>query len=153
MRIMITAFILIFLASTISIAQEPSEYEKAARDFNFEGTKLGISLQDFQQQVTNASELKERSRPEWGLKCLFAKPKTAAGVTYSFFEQKLYQIQIIYEMSIINRMGGVEILRNKLLAKFGAPERVQKDTDETFWIFIDVNRGIFFTVKKKNSLC
>lgn len=97
--------------------KELSAHAKAARDFSFDGTKMGTSIEEFMKQHPNATEFKETDRKA-GLVCLGTKSDVALGCTYRLFDGKLYEFRIIYEAKDVAKIGGPDVFAKRLSDTF-----------------------------------
>jgi hypothetical protein len=146
MRTLILAAAVVMSLTTYLQAddKELSAYAKAARDFSFEGTKMGTSLADFKKKHPDAIDQSTYSDSKVGAVCLGAVADAASACSYSFFDDKLYQVQIHYEAKDVARIGGKAVLINRLMDKFG-PNPVtikEKEKDVFGWVLHDVNRAV-----------
>ena len=126
--IILILFFLLFI-NFVSLSQS-NEYINNAKNFSFEGMKFGSSLSSFKSKYPDVV-LGENDDEKIGVKLynVFTLSSASYGF-YSFYEDKLYKIVIIYSENDISKMGSLQTLVNRLLEKFGIPTDYKKIDDD-----------------------
>jgi len=143
------------VAASEACGEDPTEAEKAARDFAFEKTKLGTSLTDFKKRFPTAELIKENSDPKLKLACYMADANSATFCGYYFLDDKLYEMRIGYVARTVNKLGGWEVLLEKLVEKFGKLKdgdyEVKSDPLKVsgIWRFPKVDRAVSIEASPK----
>ena len=138
--------ILILLCTCISFSQS-NENIKNAKNFSFEGLKLGTSYPAFKVKFQSAEEKPELTDKE-GVKVyfVFSLSHDASAGGFYFYKNKLYKMSIIYSKMDIHDMGGAETIINKFVKDLGRPTYF-KDYDNgeytgiIVWAFKTVGRS------------
>lgn len=129
-------------------ATERAIRAKAVRDFSFEGITLGISLSEFRRIRPKAN--KNEADKKLGTVSLMILSGTATGCTYEFFDGKLYQLNILYDIATLTKMGGLTNVVARLESKIGKHHsalQIGDDAAKLEWDLSDVDRHIIFAAK------
>jgi hypothetical protein len=130
-----------------------SDEARAAREFTFEKTALGSSLDDFKKRYPNAAE--RESDHNVGHVLLIANAESATVCGYAFFENRLYQMRVIYSAEAIDKLGGINTFMDRLKKKFGPynPSDFVVENDpfkaNIVWRFKDADRQVELIVNKE----
>lgn len=123
-----------------------SKEEIAARDFSFEGVRLGIELEKFLEKHPDAEKL-ECSDDNLGCVRYAIKPKSARVAQYLFFKKSLFFISVDYTEDQIRDVGGEKGFVKKIKDKIGDFKKDDmkfEDEDNRkmhiLWEFKKVNR-------------
>jgi len=75
----------------------------------------------------------------------------ATRVFFSFFDDSLYGIRIVYDQAALDRVGGPDAILERLVEKFGKADPTSKGPNvekplffALFWVFQEVDRSIEF---------
>lgn len=129
-------------------AQEPSKLDS----FTFEGVSLSTSLNDFRQRHPAAQHIPDNSEAANGLQAyMLVQTKSANGAMFTFFENKLYQVQVIYNAETINKMGAVKMYE-KVTSAFGSPNDTQSNDNVMKFTWNKNNRLAECVITNKNAL-
>ena len=146
--------ILAFFFLCFNLFSQEAEYEKNVLDFNIQGIKLGTTIKEFKSNTKFTSEYYESiSEPNINQKVYVSEdiPNMDTCV-FRFFEDKLYEVGILYDPSTINKMGGWSAVLLKLVERYGQkftlPSR--KDDDaifEGYMYFDNIKRTLYSKVE------
>ncbi len=91
--------------------------------FQFEGLRLGSSLDDFHGKFPRAKLDVDKVDADAGAKCYVVdKLKAADEARFFFVDGKLYQIEIEYSNPRVMAQGGAEALVRRFVRAFGRPD-------------------------------
>ncbi len=150
------ACLFVLLSPNWGFAYEPAERE-AIKSFAFKGIGFGASADDLQRKLT-VSFFEDQSMPEKGQRvfCHIPDHGDISGVFFSFIDDSLYEIRLVYDAPTANRIGGWDTIAERLVTKFGKADGNSKGTDveepeiaSLFWNYSDDNRFIEMQVDKK----
>jgi hypothetical protein len=156
-----TLFGVVWICAVLTAAaargDDLTDQEKAARDFAFEKTKLGISLVDFKKRFPKAQLNEDSTDPKLKQVGYIAEAASASGCQYAFLDDKLYQLTIAYSTEKVDKLGGWRVLLEKLTDKFGKCD--EGDLEITtkplkvngVWRFPKVDRRIYFSVESTHA--
>ena len=153
-----TVFILFFFM-LLSVFPQSSQYEKNVLDFNVQGIKLGSSLKDFlannkfsSEYISKLSDLKNNKKVY-----VSSDVPNIDKVVFRFFDDKLYEVRLIYHSDTLNKMGGgatlLKNLVNRYGQKFDSPEQEDKNkVFEGYMKFENINRYIWVEIDEDGVL-
>ena len=139
-------------------AYEPAQRE-AIKAFSFKGVGFGASVEDLQRALP-VEFLDDQSSPEKGQKVFFHNPESGdvSAVFFSFIDDSLYEIRLVYDAPTANRVGGWDTIAERLVKKFGKADAESKGTEveepmiaSFFWNYREDDRFIEMEVDKKYS--
>lgn len=107
------------LLITVSLSAQISKFESNAKNFEFERTKLGLTLAEFKNKYPSAIKIVDDDEAIGVLAYKVYELISASYGYFYFFENKFYLGNIIYSESKLDSFGGVETLLNRLLEKLG----------------------------------
>lgn len=157
----VTVVAVLFCASAFSQGppkQELLPTELAAQNFTFEGVKLGMKIKNFQTLYPDAELMEEYSNAKIDKKTYMIDAKSAKVGMYTFHDDILYDMRIMYTPKQINDMGGdIELykrLKNKLGKHIDAEYIYKKEPYNVIavWRFPNVERAIKMEGKDKHSM-
>jgi hypothetical protein len=119
---LISCLTLLFCVVDVCYAADKKEEQtKAAKDFKFEGVTFGTSVVQFKNLHPHAEGGKMGFREERYHD--FSNAASAASqLKVYFFEGNLYEMIIEYDNSKVAKIGGNEVLIDRLSHKFGKPD-------------------------------
>lgn len=153
-KIYFVTFLSLFLCCHL-FAQN-TEYETNMLNFNIQGIKIGTSLSEFKNTTKFTYEYYDSiSQPEVNQKVYVSDdvPNMDTCV-FRFFDDKLYEVRILYSAATCNKMGGVTAVLEKLVKRYGrkfdSPYRDAEDAlFEGFMRFDNIDRYLYTIVKEK----
>jgi len=121
---MVVVAALMFVPPLSAEAEDRTEKEiAAAKAFNIEGVKLGMSKEEFLQLFPEAVEDSKRSRPDIGVEALRVdNTGKTSGIDVKLLDGKVIEVYAFYTDSRVEEMGGVGTLAERLVLKFGKAE-------------------------------
>ena len=141
----------VLFSTVLTVADEVPKLDKkevTARDFSFEKTKLGTTLEEFKKRYPDAREVE--SDKKLGTVLLGQQAESAHICGYAFFDGKLYEMRIAYNSKDIEKMGGFTVLTDRLVSKFGKAHdgKVEEDPFKVkmVWEFPNADRFIVLNV-------
>lgn len=120
--------------------------EEEAKDFTFEGIKMGSSLKDFKKTYPSAAIDYRKSGK--GIIDYVRHSKNADRIEYLFFDEQLILICITYEQQHVAKAGGVGAMLSTLETKYGKSTKARSISGLDFklgcytWNFSQVDRWI-----------
>lgn len=94
--------------------------DKALATFDFEGMPLPTSAAELQRQFPGAKRDRERVDEEIGLVCYEVRDlKNADVARFYFCDDRLYQLEIGYNLARIEKLGGMQAVLQKLIDTWG----------------------------------
>jgi hypothetical protein len=126
--------------------------EKRARDFEFEGLVLDMSLESFRAKYPKAYFLAAESNKKLGLKCYSVAVPRTQGVYVFFLDDKLMEIRIVAGPEVSTKFGEREytITSSKMEYVLGPAHDAKVDDRELImkWDFAKVNRRYYYCAVK-----
>lgn len=157
---MLRNFVMICMAITLwpetGLGYEPAQ-RAAIKNFAYKGVGFGASVEDLENELP-VTFLDDQSTPEKGHRVYAHLPGQGdvSGVFFSFINDELYEIKLVYDAPTANRIGGWDTILERLVSKFGKadPESKGFEVEEPmiaslFWKYPDEERFIDFEVDQK----
>ncbi len=148
----IYTFLAFFFLCFNLFAQE-TEYEKNVLNFNIQGIKLGCTLTEFKSNTKFTSEYYESlSEPDINQKVYVSENTPNMDVcVFRFFDDKLYEVRMLYKPSTSNKMGGWSAVLMKLVERYGQKfDPPSREDDEAifegYMYFDNINRTLYSIV-------
>lgn len=119
----------------------------AMASFRFRGMPLGTEYREFVRRYPGATFLGDQSQERMGLKIYFATISDVAdGAKFSFLDERLFQIEIMYLPERLTKLGGLDSFAQKLRSAFGKPDdyKTFEQGFLTTWRRSDLNRYAYF---------
>jgi hypothetical protein len=144
-----------------SIQGATKEQVEAIKNYAFQGTVLGTSLDDFKKKFPQAEVDEDESDAKNGKEVFWIEEvKGVDTVRFFFLDKKLYQVSFDYLPDTLNKIGTWTTLVERLTAKYGKPTEVLSDDDARAqelvafysWNFVAANRFIELTVESNGAL-
>ncbi len=136
----IAVFAIILICSPLN-AEELTNAEIAARDFSYQGVRIGTTLKDFKRRFPKA-KLIESNKPSMTSEYLTVSGGLAKSIRATFFRERIYNISIIIPSSKLSEIGGRSVLDEKFMDTFGKPDSDEEDT--RIWLFPRVQRSVLY---------
>ena len=127
------------------------DVEKELAAFAFEGVSLSMPQAEFLRRVDGFASF--RTNPETGVATYLAiSPKNADAVSYHLLDGKVQKIIIMYLPPRLQDVGGADLVRGKLVERFGIPanSKVVDAGAVWFWEAPRSSRLLCLVVMKKN---
>ncbi len=129
-----------------------TKHEKAAIEFTFEKLKIGTTIEDFNKMHPGQEPVKSLSDKSINLFVyIVSYNDDAVSGVYNFVDGKLFYILIIYNDSAIDKLGGIGVLSERLVAKLGKVpgediiNTIQPKKIQVSWKLKSINRLIEMT--------
>lgn len=142
---LITIIFSLIIFTEISFSQQ-SEYVKNAKSFEFEKIKLGFTYSNFISQYPNAIKIQNNDESIGVLAYRVDDLKSASYGFFTFYNNRLFSVSIIYNEDKLNSIGGWQTLLNRLKEKLGNDILKYKKLDEenktdvVWWDFDSIQR-------------
>ena len=115
---LISCLMLLICAVGVCYAADNSEEQtKAAKDFKFEGVTFTTSFVEFKKLHPNASQ--GEMEKEFKMEQYLVPSEAADLFLVNFVEGNLYEMRILYNVEKVSKMGGDDVLIDRLARKFG----------------------------------
>ncbi len=132
-------------------APGPTAQEKAARDFAFDGVRMGMPLAEFKKAHPTLPTLKDGCDEAGGVVCYGLDSEKASACLFYFCDGALIKTRVMYFADLLDKMGGSAPIAKQLLKKFGTPEgwgaddEAKRKKDAVIWRFPTVHRSVSVT--------
>jgi hypothetical protein len=149
--------------STVASSSKPKadgrteEQTKAAKEFKFEGVSFSTTLEEFKTAHPDAELQAEDSDKKIRLEVYLADSEAASILMVKFFDGQLMEMRILYDVKKVNKIGGWEVLLERLVDKFGKADADSLGYDkeekkaQLDWTFKKANKVVtFLAVERKN---
>jgi hypothetical protein len=98
---------------------------KTLASFDFEGMALPDNVAELKQQYPDAHRDQQRVDEQVGLECYkLSDLKNADVARFYFCDDRLYQVEIVYELPRVKKLGGMQALVHKLIDTWGPADHV-----------------------------
>jgi len=99
--------------------------DKALATFDFEGMALPTSAAELQKQFPDARRDEQRVDAQIGLECYeLGDLKNVDVARFYFCDGQLYQLEIVYGLARIEKLGGMQAVLQKLIDIWGPADHV-----------------------------
>ena len=150
------------LASTLALSTLVGRAEdrtpdqiKAAKEFAVEGIGFGVNPQTIRVKWPNVKRVAESSDSKIAWETLRVPDTTNTdGIDFEFLEGKLVSMVVWYFPDRVSRMGGWEILPERIQGKLGLADSLEKADAEIFradWVIPEANRFVRLVVENKKA--
>ncbi|MGE0536255.1 MAG: hypothetical protein AB7O68_14845 [Pirellulales bacterium] len=140
-------FRLLSTLAILLIASTARADSDAMANFRFRGMPLGTEYSEFARRYPGATFVGDQSQERIGLKVYYATISDVAdGAKFSFLDDRLFKIEIMYLPERLTKLGGLEAFSEKLITAFGKPDQ-NKTGEQGFvvtWRRSDLNRYAYF---------
>lgn len=121
----------------------------AAEQYEFEGIRLSMTLEQFLAKYPNAKQLrKEQVAPELQLQSYLIFSKRATMIEVEFINQRTFRYEVDYSPSKVSGAGGKEKLVEELLTLFGESEP-KDEVHERHWNFKSIEKKSGYLITQK----
>lgn len=159
------SFAVVVCASVVALAtlsqadDRTPEQIKAAKDFMIEGIGFSATPQTIRAKWQFAKTVEKESNPKIGFEVLrVGETPNTDGIDFCFLDGKLMQMWVWYAPQRLNKIGGWDVILDRLIKKFGKGDadskgtKVDTEDGEVYqidWVIPEAERWVRYDVKKK----
>ena len=130
--------------SARSSTDELTSAEVAARDFSYQGVRIGTTLSDFTKLFPQATLLSSSTSLETAE--YDARGNDNRSLRIKFFHGSIYSLKVTLSSDMLSDIGGTRVFETKLSETFGTP------TSSSVWQFPNVGRALGYVKNDSGSI-